>query len=270
MTEVAVITGATGGIGTHIARGLRDAGFLAVAIGRDPAKLASLRRALPEVETVEADLSLVAAARAAGDAIARRHGRVARLVNNAGLFTTERRDTAEGHERTLATNHLVPFALTDALRPALAAHGAARIVNVGSVMAEHVRLDLDDLELRRGWTGPRAYGRSKLLLAAATVAWARHLAGENVVANVVHPGSVATGIVRDGVLAPLAWRLMRPFLLSPEAGAASPLHLCLSPEWGQRTGCYTRRTTEAPARALALDPALVDRVWATTRDIVTP
>ena len=118
-----------------------------------------------------------------------------------------------------------------------------------------------------GWSGPRAYARSKLLLAAATFGWARHLTG--VTANVVHPGAVATGIVRDGVLAPLAWRLMRPFLLTPEQGAAAPLHLALSPDWGGRTGRYARRMTEAPADVLALDALLIERVWTLTEEIVT-
>ncbi len=285
MTGVAVVTGATGDIGRHIARGLLAAGYRVVALGRDAAKLAELGRflgaAVPggEVpggafETERADLSLIAASRRAGEAIAGRHERVALLVNNAGIFTTGRRETAEGHERTLATNHLAPFALTRALRPALERHGGARIVNVGSVIAERARFDLTDpmpasWELRRSWNGPRAYARSKLLLAAATFGWARRLAGTGVVANVVHPGSVATGLVRDGVLAPLAWRLLRPFLLTPEQGAAGPLHLALSPAWAHRSGLYARRTVEAPARALALDDALIDRVWQLTEEIVT-
>ncbi len=269
-----MVTGATGGIGQHVAAGLLRAGYRVVAVGRDEGKLARLGRFLAAavpggaVETERADLSLIAASARAGAAIAERHGQIAILVNNAGVFATRRAETAEGHERTLATNHLAPFALTRALRAALEAHGAARIVNVGSVIAERGRLDLADLELRRAWRGPRAYARSKLLLAAATFAWARHLAGSGVVANVVHPGSVATGIVRDGVLAPLAWRLLRPFLLTPEQGAAAPLHLAVSPDWATRTGRYTRRMTEAPPGVLALDDALIERVWTTTEEIV--
>ena len=271
MSEVAVVTGATSGIGRHIARGLAGAGFDVVAVGRDAGRLAELRAFLGRASTAEtelADLSLIAASARAGEAIAGRHGRIALLVNNAGIFTTRREDTAEGHERTLATNHLAPFALTRALRPTLEAHGAARIVNVGSVIGERARLDLADLELRRGWSGPRAYARSKLLLAAATFAWARRLAGTGVVANVVHPGSVATAIVRDGALATLAWRLATPFLLTPAQGAAAPLHLALSSDWAGRTGRYARRMAEAPAGTLALDDAVVDRVWNLTEEIV--
>ena len=275
---VAVVTGATGDIGRHVVAGVLAAGMRVVAIGRDAGRLAALRASLPDAgDTLELavhDLSLVGASRQAGDAIAARERAVAVLVNNAGIFTTRRGETAEGHERVLATNHLSPFALTAALLPALERHGAARIVNVGSIIAERARLDRGgdpgSWELRRGWSGPRAYARSKLLLAAATFGWAERLRGRGVTANVVHPGSVATGLVRDGVLAPLAWGLMKPFLLTPAQGAEAPLHLALSPGWAGRTGRYTRRMTEAPPGALALDPALIDRVWASTKRIVDP
>lgn len=271
MNDVAVLTGGTSGIGRFIARGLVRAGFRLVVIGRDRALLASLAGfAGGDIETERADLSLVAEARAAAARIAARHPRLAILVNNAGVFTTRRAETAEGHERTLAVNHLVPFALTAAFRAALAAHGAARIVNVGSVMAERARLDLGDLELRRRWSGPRAYGRSKLALAAATRVWARVLAPDHTTANVVHPGSVGTGIVRDGRLAPLAWRLMRPFLLTPAQGAEAPLRLALAPELAGVTGTYVHRMTERAPERLALTPALEAELWTRTEALVAP
>ena len=77
--------------------------------GRDAGRLAALGRFLAAAvpggafETERADLSLVAASGRAGEAIAARHAGVALLVNNAGIFTTRRQETAEGHERTLAT-----------------------------------------------------------------------------------------------------------------------------------------------------------------------
>lgn len=271
MNDIAVLTGGTSGLGRFVARGLARAGFTLVVVGRDPARLAALESFVgAAIETERADLSLVAEARAAAARIAGRHPRIAILVNNAGMFTTRRAETAEGHELTLAVNHLVPFALTGALRAPLAAHGAARVVNVGSVMAERARLDLADLELRRRWSGPRAYGRSKLALAAATRVWARRLAPDGATANVVHPGAVATGIVRDGILAPLAWGLMRPFLLSPEQGAEAPLRLALAPELAGVTGASFHRMTErAPAR-LALTPPLEAELWARTEALVGP
>jgi hypothetical protein len=78
--------------------------------------------------------------------------------------------------------------------------------------------------------------------------------------NVVHPGLVATRIVRHGGVAGLAWRLMAPFSLSEERGAAPPLFACLSPELDGRTGIYIKRRGQARPNHRALDPELVARV----------
>ena len=62
----------------------------------------------------------------------------------------------------------------------------------------------------------------------STFETARLLAGTGVTANVVHPGTVATSLIRSGGPIGLAWRLMRPFLSTEEQGADTPLHVALS------------------------------------------
>ena len=270
--RVAVVTGATGGIGTAVALGLARAGFHVVLAGRDAGRLAAARESVEarvagaSLEVAVADLSLMGQTRRLGEAIAGAHERVAVLVNNAGVFRGERERTAEGRELVLATNHLAPFVLTRALLPALSA--GSRVVNVGSVMSERVGIDPDDLELDRRWGPVRAYGRSKLALTMATFEWAEQLRPAGVSVNVVHPGMVATRIMREGGIGGLFWRALRPVLLTPAQGAATPLHVALSPAMAGVSGCYLKERRIVVPNPLALDPTLRRAVWRATEQLV--
>ena len=268
---VSVVTGATGGIGRWIARGLAEAGHHVVLVGRtrrrtqEAADWIAGRVPAARLDTELADLCLLAEAGRLASAIAARHPAIAVLVNNAGMFSATRRDTAEGHEQVIALNHLAPFVLTRGLLPALRRNpGGARIVNIGSDTSDRARIRPDDLEGRRRWGMVQAYGQSKLALMIATFAWARRLEGTGIVANVVHPGAVATGLVRSGGPIGLAWRMMRPFLLTEKQGADTPLHVALSAEFASLGGTYVKKRRPVPPNRRALDPITAERVWTVT------
>ncbi len=268
---MAIVTGATGGIGRWIALGLARAGHHTIMVGRDASRANAARAWIAErvadasTETMIVDLSLLAATRELGAAIAERHRTIALLVNNAGIFDAKRIVTAEGHERVLATNLLSPFVLTRALLPALIAGAPSRIVTVGSSTSDRARIDPDGLVLGPRWTMAPAYGQSKLAVMMMTFAFARHLAGAGVAANVVHPGLVASGLVRTPGIIGLVWRSMAPFALSEEQGADTPLAAALAPEFANVSGVYLKSRRAAPPNPLALDPVLVERVWAATQ-----
>ena len=270
MTEVAVVTGATGGIGRFIALGVARAGLHTVLVGRDAGRGAAaldfIRGQVPgaSVELMLADLSSLAATRALGERIAAAHPRLALLVNNAGTFQARRTGTPEGHETVLAVNHLSPFVLTRTLAPALAAGAPSRVVTVGSSAADRARIDPDNLELRRGWTLTRAYAQSKLAVTMQTFEWARRLHGQGTTANVVHPGLVATGIVRTPGIIGLAWRALSLVARTEEQGAETPLHAALAPGLGGVTGAYFKDKAVVQPNKRALDQALVRRVWEAT------
>jgi NAD(P)-dependent dehydrogenase (short-subunit alcohol dehydrogenase family) len=271
-SRVALVTGASGGIGPWIALGLARAGLHVVLAGRDRARTEAARSwvagqvagAAPELEI--ADLSSLAEARALGERVAARHGALAVLVNNAGVFRHRRALTAEGRETVLAVNHLAPFVLTRALLPALSAAvseaGGARVVNVGSSASDHAGIDPDDLEMARRWDLVRAYARSKLALMMATFEWAERAPGVGFL--VVHPGGVQTGLVRAGGLVQFGWWAMSPFLLTPEQGAATPLHAALTQDMAGVSGRYLKDSRTARPNRRALDAALRRRVWEAT------
>ncbi len=276
----AVVTGATGGIGRWIALGLADAGYSVFVIGREAARLAPAQswiasrvpHAIGRIHCIAADLSLLSEARASAEAILSRTSRLDLLVNNAGILCPHRLETVEGHERTLAVNHLAPFVLTRALLPALReaarSSGEARVVNVGSSTSDRARIDPGDLELARGWRMVRAYSSSKLALLITSLAFADELEASRITVNVAHPGMVATGLVRHPGAAAMAWKLMAPFLLTEQQGAATPLHVALSPACAGVSGRYWKRCRPSRPNPLALDPALRARVLAATEALV--
>ena len=271
---VSVVTGATGGIGQWIALGLAKAGHHVVVVGRDrvrgEATLAWIAAKAPgaRTELMLADLSSMAETRALGARIVARHPRLAVLVANAGVFRAKREVTAEGHEMVLAVNHLSPFVLIGALREALMAGAPSRVVVVGSSTSDSARIDPDCLELERGWGMVRAYGQSKLAVMMAAFEWARRLEASGVAVNVVHPGTVATGLVRTPGVIGLAWRLMAPWVRSEEQGAETPLHVALADEVAGVTGAYFKDRRVVEANRAARDRALVARVWAATERLV--
>ncbi len=272
--KVAIVTGATSGLGEWVAFGLARAGYHVVMVARDPARGAATQRWIAgkargaSTELVIADLSLLQQARQAGEAIAAAHPRIDVLVNNAGLITARREVTAEGHEVILAVNHLAPFVLTNALDAALRDGAPARVVNVGSTASDRASLDLDDLEGERSWGPMRAYCRAKLALMMATFERARRLDGSGVAVNVVHPGVVATRF--GDVPGPIgwSWRALRPLLLTAEQGADTPLHLALSPFVEGQTGQYWKRRRPARPNPQARDTALNRRLWLATERAV--
>jgi NAD(P)-dependent dehydrogenase (short-subunit alcohol dehydrogenase family) len=274
---LSIVTGATGGIGGWIALGLAKAGHDLILIGRSGDAHAATRAWIVSqvpaatIEIAIADLSLLGETRRAGEAIVASGRPIDVLINTAGVFTHRREETAEGHERVIAVNHLAPFVLTRAVLPALrlAATGA-RIVNVGSSTSDTARINPDDLEGRHRWGMVRSYGQSKLALLMATQLLAEHLRADGITANTVHPGAVATGLVRAGGPIGLAWRAMSPFLLTKAQGAVTPLHVALAPEFAALTGTYVKKTKPVKPNGRAQDRSLVRRVWEASEALCDP
>ena len=144
--RVAVVTGATSGLGLETARALAAAGGRVVLTARDGDKakgaVEQVRERVPgaELETLELDLTSLSSVRAAAAELSERHRAISLLVNNAGVMATPLARTAEGFELQLGTNHLGHFAFTTALLPALRAGAPSRVVNLSS--AGHLASDM--------------------------------------------------------------------------------------------------------------------------------
>jgi retinol dehydrogenase-12 len=198
--RVALVTGASAGIGLHTALGLAGAGFRVVMAGRDAARLEAARRMVAEragstlTEPALADFASLAAVRQLAESVLATHGRLDLLVNNAGLTTPRFQLSEDGYELTLAVNHLAPFLLTNLLLDRLRASSPSRIVTVASQAHRGARLNPAAVSSREDWSPLKAYGRSKLCNILFTRALARRLHGSLVVTACLHPGVVATAI----------------------------------------------------------------------------
>src|SRR5579862_4738887 len=233
-----LVTGGTGGIGKATAIGLAALGARVGITGRDPARTQAAAAAIratpgsPAVDAFAADLSVQAGVRRLAAQVLDTYPRLDVLVNNVGGFWAHRHVTADGLERTFALNHLASFLLTNLLLDRLTASAPARIVTVSSGAQARGRIDVDDLQGERNYSGQRAYSQSKLANVMFTYELARHLDGTGVTATVLHPGVVRTGFASEDpsslwkVLLPL----IRPLLKSPEKGAATSIYLASSPQ----------------------------------------
>jgi len=250
--RVCLVTGASGGIGKATARGLAALGATVISAARDHSRC--------QGDFVELDLAFLASVRACAAAVRAAHQRLDVLVLNAGVWSRERRTTADGFELSFGVNHLGHFLLVHELRDLLRASAPARVVVVSSNEHRRGRIDWDDLMFeRRRYRGAAAYRQSKLANVLFAFALARRLGAAGVTANALHPGVVATDLARD-YPQPLI-KLLNLVLLSPEQGAATSLHLATAPELATVTGAYFEKSRERHASSRALDPTDQDRLW---------
>jgi NAD(P)-dependent dehydrogenase (short-subunit alcohol dehydrogenase family) len=265
--RTAVVTGASSGIGLYTALGLARAGTRVVMVGRDRDRIETARRFVSErsgsddVAIALADFSNLDQVRRLADEILTAESRLDLLVNNAGLMSPKYRFSFDGFEVTFAVNHLAPFLLTLLLLDRLKASAPARIVTVASEAHRGQRLNLTQLAQPHDWGTLRAYGRSKLCNILFTRELAVRLDGSGVVATCLHPGVVATGIGQRGGLTELVWRLLKPFMTSPEKGAETSLFLATVSDPVPFHGGYVIGKSLVEPDPAALDGSRARRLW---------
>jgi NAD(P)-dependent dehydrogenase (short-subunit alcohol dehydrogenase family) len=266
--KTVVATGATSGIGEVAVKTLAAMGARVVFIARDAKRAAATLAALETIAPGRghrahiADLSLIAETRRVGAEIAASEARIDVLVNNAGAMFSDRRVTAEGLELTFALNHMAYFVLTQALGERLAGTAQARVVSTASAAHLGAKLDFDDLQCAKGYSGWKAYGRSKLANILFTRELARRLAGSGVAANCLHPGLVASrfGDEAGGWTARL-FPLVKRFAISPEQGADTIVYLASSPEVAAISGEYFDKRKVRKPSAAAQDDGAAALLW---------
>lgn len=256
--KVALVTGATDGIGKQTALELAERGAHVIVHGRSRDKaervvdeLRAATGAGQRVEACVADFSRLAEVRALGEEIALRP-RLDILVNNAGVFVHERVLTVDGFETTFAVNHLAPFLLTLLLVPLLRRSAPARVVVVSSMAHARGRIDVNDLDGAQRFEGYRAYATSKLANVLFSNELARRLAGTGVTSNALHPGVITTKLLMQGFGSTGA---------SLESGAATSLRVALDPALEATTGRYFSDEREVAPSVAARDEAVARALW---------
>lgn len=256
-----LVTGATDGLGRALAQRLAGQGYRLLLHGRDEGKLSHVASEIRQLSspdgdpptTLCADLSDLSQVRSMANSVLSVTSQLDVLVNNAGIAYTDdvRQLNAAGHELRFAVNFLAPFDLTLRLLPLLTAAGGARVVNVAS--AAHQPIDLDDVMLERGYSGPRAYAQSKFALISTGFEMARRMNPHSVTVNSLHPGTMmptkAVRAVSDHFGDDIA------------TGVRAIENLVTNPALEGVSGRYFYRTTEAEAGPLTSDRTVQDRLW---------
>jgi retinol dehydrogenase-12 len=294
--KIALVTGATGGMGQVIVTALAGLGATVMIVARTQAggdrlrRLVSLQVGADRVEVLTADLASRSDLHRLAADVTARHPRLDLLVNNAGAHYRDRTLNADGVEMHIAVNHLAPFTLTNLLLAPLQAAAPARIVTVVSDAFSDTRQvkilprprpvqlnvdhldDLAHLNPADGFDPFTAYARAKLLTLMCGYLLAERLRVTGVTLNAVHPGLVATDILND-----IAPAFARPFLapvrrllLTPTEGAQASLHLATAPELAEVTGRYFVRHREGRSPRISYDTQLQQRIWDLSDAYATP
>ena len=256
MEKLALVTGATTGIGFETAKALARSGFHVLLHGRtlEKARAAASRIDEGKVTPVHADLSDQMAIRGLADKIAANYPPLDVLVNNAGVWNSHRELSPDGIEVTFAVNHLACFLLTglllDRLRP------GGRIICVSSDSHKQVRgLSLKDISLKGQYHGLKSYAQSKLANVLFCYEYDRRKKDGTTIAA-VQPGLVQTdiGIKGNTWLHRLAWRVRRRM-----GGNKTPAQ-------GAQTSIFLATVADQPPSGLYWDDSMPKRSYSSSYD----
>ena len=278
--RIAVITGASAGIGREAAKQLAGQGWQVIATGRDKVRCQAAQAEIsaaasgPPATFIRADLSLMSDVRRLASEIAALTPRIDILANNAGGMPARFEMTAEGLEANFAGNHFGPFLLTNLLLPQLRAaasqapKGAVRIINTSSDGSEFIpTLKLDDMQNLENWSCGLAYCSGKLANVLHARALATRLAADGIVAHSFHPGTVDSNFfddLEDSTRAHTDTLAKMPVT----EGADTLLWLALADEPGTSSGGYWFERKPRVANPVVDDAAFVERFWVESAKLV--
>jgi len=203
--RVAIVTGASSGIGFEAARVLANKGaqvIIAVrSLEKGNAAADKIRKQYPDADlkVMELDLADLASVKKFAEMFKSAYAQLDLLINNAGVMIPPYSKTADGFELQFGTNHLGHFALTGQLLELLMDTKNARIVNVASGAHNTGKLDFDDLQWeKRSYSSWRAYGDSKIANLYFTYELNKKLKenGLDTISTAAHPGYTATELQR--------------------------------------------------------------------------
>jgi len=271
--KICMVTGGTDGIGKQIAKELALLGHKVIIVARNYDKgkrieaelnqITNSKKIENNVEFLQADLSLMAETRKVVAEFYTKYSRLDLLINNAGTFSTVRRETSEGLELTFALNYLSPFFLTNLLLRALKLSPEARILNMTSVDHKLAKIRFQDLQSHHYPLGTRAYGQSKLALVMFTMALAQKLQRTSIRVNAIHPGIIRTNITdkTPGLEGFITKMLVKVVGTPMQTCVENILKFSLSPEFKHVNGAYYSKGRIGHCSRRAKNQKNIKKLW---------
>jgi len=280
--KTVLITGANTGIGFETALDLARRGARVILACRNPERAsvaASKIRDLTgndDVVFIRLNLSDMSSVRQAAAKVAMSEPRLDVLICNAGVALSRQYKTEAGLELQMSTNHFGHFLLLNLLLPQLASSGSGRVIVVSSSAHHWATLDVDDLNSEKTWiySQNRIYARTKLANILFTKELDRRckLAGLNVTANCLHPGTVQTNLFRvpmfGPVLEPFVSFLTWLFYMTPKEGAQTSIYLSVSENVAGISGEYFENCRQKNCSKEASDSLKAVNLWNRTAEMV--
>ncbi|TAF64005.1 MAG: SDR family oxidoreductase [Cytophagales bacterium] len=267
--KICIVTGANAGIGKITAEALAQKGAKVVMFCRNMDKAEAARKEIikntnnANIDLIACDFASLAQIREAAKTFQSRYEHVDVLVNNAGFIAGAKRElSTDGYEMTFAVNHLGYFMLTNLLKKELLAAPMPRVVSVSSEAHRFATVNMDDLELKKGYSAIKSYALSKLLNIYFARELARRTKGSTLTSNCLHPGGVATNFAKGSSLfVKLVMTMARPFLITPEKGAETSIYLATSPDVANITGEYFDKKRVRSTSHDALNEYNMKKLW---------
>lgn len=266
--KLCIVTGANSGIGFETSKALAQKGAYLIMVCRNEEKAKNAKDAIIRdtsnhgIDIVLCDFSIQSEIRSAAEEIKSRYDKIDVLVNNHGFLAAERNETVDGLEETFAVNHIGYFMFTNLLLDHLKAAESARIVTVASDAHRAGEFKPDNLQLNDNFRPFKAYGNSKLFNILFTKELAERLADTNVTANSLHPGVVGSNFGQSGNwLMRFIYTIGKPFMISSQKGAETPVYLATSEEVAKVNGAYFSNKKVATPTKTARDSQAAKKLW---------
>lgn len=255
-----LITGATAGIGAASAKALVRAGHELIVHGRSEARCAPVVNEIQaqggSARAVLADFSSLTQVRDMADQLAAESIDI--VINNAGVWMNEQKETEDGFEFTWQINYLAPFLLTLRLLPSLLERPEARVINISSSGHRAGRIHFDDINMSHDFNGMAAYCQSKLANVLFTQELARRTQGSPLMTFAVDPGAVQTDLLGNTGFNP-------PEAVTPEKAVERWLNAVLGPQDRDSSGGYFDPNGRF-SKPSTNDAKLAARLWAMSED----
>ncbi len=277
--KIALVTGASSGMGRETALALSKKGIFVVMLCRNLKRGKAAMEYIKEkahcvnVDLMLCDLGDISDIYRFCEDFKKKYTHLDILINNAGVLNFNRQETKDGLEMHFGVCHIGHFLLTNLLLDGMSEN--ARIVMVSSVAHKVGKVHFDDLGLKNGYSVAKAYSQAKLCNLLFSKELTKRLENTNITINCVHPGAVITNIGarrREGMtninwIRKTAGAILAPFVKTPEKGAATAIYVATSKECENMKGMYFANCKLAKPSVKTKDEKLAQKLWMVSEQI---